>query len=190
MIIPTGYAQINLRYSGLDAPLGAENVFGVVVQDFESPAETGARVKLALISSGWKGLFSASLSQDFMLIKHGPNDTGPSALIVGVGVGTNGSQSEAPGVAALAHKNTGLGGRKGRGRLFIPGVPGSATVQTGQLTSGALTLYQGVLDDLIPDLATEGADMVLLHGDATTPTTVTSMTIDGTTATQRRRLRR
>lgn len=190
MIIPEDFGQANLIFGGLDAPFGAQVTLGFANVGFFNATVAAEAVTAALVTAGVKGLYSASLSWDLTLVKLGPNVDGQSAVVTGGGVGTNGSQSEAPGVAALMHKSTVLGGRKGRGRSYWPGVPGSATVQTGQLTSGAVSLYQGVFDDILTAMLAEDVPMTLLHSDATAPSAVIGLTIDPWTATQRRRLRR
>lgn len=122
------------------------------------------------------------------------DDTGPlsgeaSTLVVG----TNSGNPMTPNVAVLVRKSTALGGRRNRGRSFIPPTfPGeenvgpSGTIAAPQLSS-LNTWWQG----LYADLATAGLPAVILHSQVPfTPTPVTGVIVMGTVATQRRRLRR
>lgn len=102
--------------------------------------------------------------------------------------------------AVLVSKNTAFGGRKNRGRMFIPlmaessqvdNVGNIATTKVNFLQSG----FTAFLDKLSGPSVIGGiaAPMVILHNDtgASTPdpTPVTSLTVKSVIATQRRRLR-
>lgn len=95
--------------------------------------------------------------------------------------------------ALLVHKRTALGGREGRGRMYMP---------TGFLTEGDVDGLGNVATSVQNNANTRWATtlstisgldipMVLLHGDgAILPTLVSSIQADPVIATQRRRLRR
>jgi hypothetical protein len=103
--------------------------------------------------------------------------------------------------ATLVHKRTSLGGARGRGRLYVPGVPEGEVSPTGILvaawrtTLGAsFTSFLAAIEAAIPGPNT---GMVLLHQSVGTPppgfpppTIVTALTVDPRIATQRRRLRK
>lgn len=105
--------------------------------------------------------------------------------------------------AVLIKKNTGLGGRRNRGRMFVPGLAGEASVSNlGVVVESTRLIWQGVADAFLAALeATNGGivpsqPMQVLHtpdpitGVAPAPTPVSSLTVASTIATQRRRLRR
>lgn len=109
-------------------------------------------------------------------------------------VGTNSSDFLPQNCALLLQKRSEVGGRRNRGRMYIPGVPETACNEVGVLT----TTYTNAVKGLCDTFAAEYQDpaefntsaMVILHstGDPT-PTEVTLLTVDERIATQRRRLR-
>lgn len=109
-------------------------------------------------------------------------------------VGSLGVGAEPPAVSWLIRKNTGLAGRKFRGRMFAPqprsdDVDGGGNVLAAQITNWAAA---GAL--ILSDMADGGVfgwSMAarLLHSDATPPTAITSLTCDPIVGTQRRRQR-
>jgi hypothetical protein len=87
-----------------------------------------------------------------------------------------------------------MGGRAGRGRFYWPGIQESAVTAAGVIGGTTVAAWNSAFiqfeirlldDDLIP---------VLLHAEETTlitdPLVITSFSVDGKVATQRRRLRR
>lgn len=109
--------------------------------------------------------------------------------------GTRGaSQSPPNNVALLVRKTTNVGGRKHRGRFYMP----PATLAEGNvnsygvLTSGELTSQQTDWTDFYVALEGDASweHVVLLHSDATTPTPIQSFAVESRVATQRTRLRR
>jgi hypothetical protein len=107
----------------------------------------------------------------------------------------SGSQA-ASNVAVLVHKRTALGGRKGRGRLFIPWAVADSNVdEAGIIVPATVVTMQTAVTSFLNGIITEGMNMVLLHspdksGVTVPPTTVSSLVVDGMIATQRRRLGR
>jgi len=93
--------------------------------------------------------------------------------------------------AVLATKNTALGGRKNRGRAYLPPFwPTEGYVNgAGQVDSSFLELGQENYDRAMTSMETAGYVPVLHHSDGSDGTPITSLTIGGTIATQRRRLR-
>jgi hypothetical protein len=94
------------------------------------------------------------------------------------------------------HKRTALGGRKGRGRLFIPWAVADSNVdEAGIIVPATVVTMQTAVTSFLNGIITEGMNMVLLHspdksGVTVPPTTVSSLVVDGMIATQRRRLGR
>lgn len=93
--------------------------------------------------------------------------------------------------SVLVRKNTTLGGRKGRGRLFVPPwFPAEISVDAlGNIESTSLAGLQTSWTALIGSFATLDLVPFLFHSDATAPTQITSFTVQGLLATQRRRMR-
>lgn len=99
--------------------------------------------------------------------------------------------STSPNVAVLCKKTTALGGRRNRGRFYLPWIVASTTInETGVVASSEVTSLQTKATLFKTDMAGAGATspMVILHqSGSTTPALVTALTIDARVATQRRR---
>lgn len=109
--------------------------------------------------------------------------------------GSGGSANLPPNCALLVHKRTQRGGRRGRGRLFMPWMLNEADVtENGSIGSAAVTAIQTAFTNWYVDLSARGVPMYLLHQEGETapglPTAVTSLAIDPLVSTQRRRLHR
>lgn len=94
--------------------------------------------------------------------------------------------------SALISKVTGVGGRRNRGRMYVPGVPEASYENNGQLDVTAQVGWQSNLDavfDLAAALAPP-ATPVLFHETAPfTVTPITALLIVPLIASQRRRIR-
>lgn len=112
----------------------------------------------------------------------------------GAGVGTAGVAPLPQNTSALVRKSSGFAGRKNRGRMFIPGIREANVGDNGELSGAEITRLQTLVDSFMSTMLAQASilDLVILHsfGDATEPTVITAMTVDGIVATQRRRLRR
>jgi hypothetical protein len=192
-VIPVGFSQVNLRFRGLAQPLGAEVTFGVQNTADLSPLLVGTDVINALTSAGIMANFPSDNQLLEALIKNGPNETGPSTVIGVALPGTGTGATSAPNVTWLANKNTALGGRRGKGRMYWPGVPEGDVTSAGIITSANVTAFASDLTAFLTNLTTAGNKMYLLHGDSPAPlapTEVLSISLQSRVATQRRRNRR
>ena len=105
--------------------------------------------------------------------------------------GTNSGATQPPNCAAIIRKVTGSGGRKNRGRLFMPA---GFLVETQVDAAGFLD--EGVVDGFNTQFASWHAALLsadflpeLFHSDATDPTGITAFSAESLIGTQRRRLR-
>lgn len=105
--------------------------------------------------------------------------------------GTAGGNPLPSNCALLVKKNTGLGGRRNRGRFFVPlfGLTDANVDPLGNINTLTATqvIYSAWYDALqanstLPPVA-------LLHSDGGPATAITSFTVDGRIATQRTRMR-
>jgi len=144
------------------------------------------------------------------LCKQGPDDTGPSVLVSApTATGTEPDPSSPPGTAALVTKGTASGGRRGRGRMYLPGLADAVVEDGGTLQTAFLGNLQGGVQAWHDELDTAGIPLHLEHGPATewvlvngqprripvagsvpAPSPVLSVSVATQTATQRRRNRR
>lgn len=107
-------------------------------------------------------------------------------------VGTRTGSTAPTNVALLVSKLTASGGRKHRGRMYLPAayVSPSDYLPNGSVLSTRVTALQTIMTALLTNMNTALFQMRLFHADGSTaPTTVTSLRVESRLATQRRRLR-
>jgi hypothetical protein len=187
--IPSGFGQVNLRFRGAGYPTGAEVTFGIQVLTAGDPTDVGEAIR-TLWGTELQERTPVQVTLNTILVKFGPNDTGPFVEI-GVGQGGGGSAGNVnPNMAILITKVTALGGRANRGRWYYP-VAEDQVANAGILNPAEVTEMNTQVAAFLAGLTAGDTPMVVLHNDPlTAPTTVTGMLVQGTTATQRRRLRR
>jgi hypothetical protein len=191
--IPTGFLQANFLFGGPGYPLGAECTMG-----FDHTAFIGDPQDAAdFLWTTWIATIGTYQVQDCyltgVLVKYGPNLTGPSAIHSGTDAGTIADDPSPPAVSWLVRKITLMGGRAGRGRMYIPGLGEGATLDGGVIATANVNAMQTQLTAFMTAVNAGDLTPVLLHGAGspiTTPTPLTSLVADGRAATQRRRQRR
>jgi len=97
--------------------------------------------------------------------------------------------------AMLVRKRTDLAGRRGRGRLYLPGLEEGLVNELGVITGTAVDAFQAQFNEWHAALVALPLPPVVLHrsegaGVEPPPTPITSFSVDATIATQRQRLRR
>lgn len=190
MTIPAGFGQMSVVHVGGGIENEAIWTLGFDNNAGDTAAEIATFIQTSLASADYLDLLSSSVTVSAVRVKLGPDSTGPSAESPPVGDGTIGGNAAPPNLAVLVHKNTSLGGRHGRGRIFQPGLAEASLDANGLLTSA----YRGTCETFWGGF---GAGLILaslpphlLHADAVSPTAIDTMTVDIQLATQRRRLRR
>jgi len=190
-IIPTGYAQANLFFVGAGVPRNAQLAIGLQNTVPGTPLALAGVVADAFTAvDGPLTQMSETVTLEKIKVKLGPNATGAEATLA---VGTAGGQALEPlppNVSVLVNKLNATGGKKNAGKIFWVGVPEAATDGGGLLTPTWLGDLQDAMDIFLGALSGEDAPMVILHNDSTTPTEVTSLSVQQRLATQKRRLRR
>lgn len=192
MIIPLLNSQVNLLFAGPALPTGAQMTFGVDNSTGKLPATIASEIQTLWIATllaqqGSETTFTG------VLVKNGPNDTGPSGSSSTASSGGSGGAAVPPNTSVLIQKNTAQGGRQGRGRMFMPGAPETSIDRAGILDGAYRTACQTDADDFWDGLVALDLPMILLRSEdspADPPETVTSLTIAALAATQRRRMRR
>lgn len=190
MIIPPGFAQVNLKWTGTSVPLGAQSTFGVENASGLTADQIADAVGDSIAAGTLKASWVATCQINSILVKRGPNDTGSASELGYVIVGTMSGTGVQPQVSYLIQKITELGGRHGRGRLYWPGCSETFVNNSGVIDTGVQASFQGALSTWRVAMATANLPLVLLHSDATSPTPITNLNVQTTVATQRRRLRR
>lgn len=109
------------------------------------------------------------------------------------GPGTSSRESTAPALALMVTKNTALGGRKNRGRNYMPwALADSDVAENGAVNPTRLTSWQTALDTYLDNLEGGAGSLLdgayILHTDPlTAPTQVTGFSPNPAIRTQRRR---
>lgn len=193
MPIPVGFAQVNFFFTGSAVPTGAQCTLGLDLAGYSGTASQCAEdVGAALGVGGLDNETADNCNLTNILVKFGPDSTGPSGSFAFTGDGDQGIQG-GPAQAFLVQKNTAFGGRAGRGRLYWPGVPEAGINEAGTIAAGAIAALQTAFTNFKTELEATNLNPVLLHGEGspiTIPTPILSFTVSSTAATQRRRLRR
>lgn len=191
-VIPVDFCQANLVFTGVGVPNGAEVTMG-----FDHSANVGDPDAVAsAIGASWDDNIMVLLGDEVThvatRVKFGPNATGPDGVETVSVTGSGSTADVMPQIAALVQKRTALGGRAGRGRMYIPGITEVMIDPGGMLNPEIRDGIQAGLEEWLDELAVLSLFPVVLHGadsPLTDPTTVTSFQVDGMVATQRRRLR-
>lgn len=200
--IPEGFGQCSIRYnlSGDIEPM-------YVTFGFENgPLDTDPTLVANIIQGHWTDATSIGAAGT----RYTHWSIGPSLVTLGtatgpvtgpgnsVSAGTAGAGNTLPqNCAILTRKQTARGGRRGRGRCYIP----CATFQegdvdnTGTILPAVVTNLQGRINAFLSLMGVSGYDVQLLHGEGLggtpppPPDPVLSWIVQSRIATQRRRLR-
>lgn len=198
MFIPTGFANFVCTYNFEGDPEPMITGLGIDVSDWGGVDSDGVDALLAT----WFGDVLDGNEGDTVTV--GPatmqvgQDVGPPVTIQGADsfTGTESAFPLWPNTSTLIRKVTSLGGRHGRGRMFLPGQSiRSAISPAGLIDPGFLTDFNANLatffGHLVAGTGLPGASPpVLLHSEDTpSPTPITALVAQQKLATQRRRLR-
>jgi hypothetical protein len=197
MQIPAGSAQINMVFEadGDSEPM-------LCTMGYTSGLLGSEPVAIANhFFNSWVATFLQEQSVDITLVRcdvvRGPSPdplTFSSTEDPQPGFSTGGSAIV--NTAVLVQKRTNLGGRRNRGRMFIPcpDISGSVSV-AGVLPSGELGEWQDRADAFLAAINEAESpdpvgDLALLHATGSSAaTSITALTVAPKVATQRRRLR-
>lgn len=132
---------------------------------------------------------STSLIEVVTYLRAGPGDPFIGSW-TGSLVGGQPGPAAPPQVAVLLQKQSGLAGRRNRGRMYVPSVVSSNIDEDGTLDSGAQTAWNAAAGVFLAACLAQDIDLQIFHETgADTPTLVTALVAANTVATQRRRLR-
>lgn len=189
-MIPIGFGVLTVAHIG--AGISGEAIWSLGFDNnaSDTAAELANTFGAAIETLGYVDCLSSSVTVTEVRVKLGPDATGPSAVASVQIDGSVGGQAAPPQLATLVHKNTPLGGRKGRGRLFLPGLAEAALDQNGLITNAHKVAVETFLFDLLGGMTLGSTPPMLMHSDETAPTAISTVEVDTVLATQRRRLRR
>lgn len=194
MIVPEGYGQVRFRFavSGVADVMGFG--LGFLVDSLTNATEMCQIADDAFIDAflpsnaammaGW-----TYLGTEGFITRSGEPELGAQPEAIS---GTGGFDAPTINTAILVRKNTPLGGRKNRGRMFVPpfNVGQQQVDQSGTLEPTLVTNLQTAWSGFRSVVQTATIEPTLFHShpdDA--PTHITSFAVQGLAATQRRRMR-
>lgn len=204
LIVPPGFSDIaiELRASGDPDPwyvtfgVDSSDAAGdlVVIGDVCNSAWTAVMQQISPIVSFTGCKVTVGQDGPFPIRGFVPQAGGPTA-------GASNVDKLPSNCALLVRKTSAEGGRRGKGRFYVPGlVSDNQCDNLGVIAGASLTVWQELFSDFF-DFLTDttvgppaSLPMVVLHdslgvtppGD---PTPVTGLQVDGVIATQRRRMR-
>lgn len=121
-------------------------------------------------------------------------ETGPLlGEVISPVTGTRAKSSLPPNTSVLVRKSTDAGGRRNRGRIFMPSTYLDETLvpNTGIIPNTELLTLQSTINSWVIGADTAGYKPVIYHTEAPyTPTPVRDMSAVSLLATQRRRMRK
>lgn len=191
-VIPSGYAEISWHMNLTGGNQKAVTAIGVQLSAADplevlNGAETAFDDNFTpIICDQWEG--------EDIVLNIGPQNpgTGQQFNFGPWAGGGNATDCLPPNCATLIKKRSNLGGRKNRGRMFLPSPTEAGTDELGGLSGTQLDDVTNFAAAFLLELQeTNGVTrVVILHTDeADAPTTVESMVPDPKIATQRRRMR-
>lgn len=190
MIIPDGFAQITHVFSGAAAPTGAVVTYGIVNIDHSSASDL-AEAGHTLWAETILAVQNDDITLASTLCKNGPNSTGASAEFSDPQGGGNANAGAGPQVSYLVQKLTGHGGRKGQGRMFIPGATEADFDSSGVLDGTRFGVIQDAVGAFFDGWDGSPHGLALLHSlDGDDPYDITALALSSRVATQRQRMRR
>lgn len=194
VIVPVGYGVISILTRLVDVDRTFVTTFGYDGDASDDPVTDAAEVNTILKASG-RPLAPGNYSTGYVYLGVHAMRMTATGPIVGEApesiVGTSSLTSMPPNCALLLSKVTTRGGRKGKGRMYLPpfNISESNVERDGSILTGNLATVQAYWASAFTALAASDVKPALLHSDGSTPDLITSWSVKALIATQRRRLR-
>lgn len=198
IIIPPGYAQVTIPFRHVSVPREAVITFGIQLASGTPASPIIANVVQTAFTDAWSTFCDSQVTIGPTRLSAGTDGT-DNLAVVGTATFTGAVTSEraSANTALLIRKLTARGGRRGRGRVYLPWIlAASNVVETGIIPVAGVTAAQTAANNWLSNtnsLAQIEA-MVLLHASGNTspgtPDPITSLSVDPVLGSQRRRLGR
>lgn len=197
-VVPFGFCDVSMRFTLAGYPRSAFTTFGAAPDPTLTPDEISI-----LVDEVWKNpaagpnrLLDSDVIMDGVTVRLGTPTNEPIVGFHGSSTpGGSGIDSPSPNNAVLVHKRTNRGGRRGRGRMFLPWMVSEGSIlSTGTLSSAYVADMQTAMNFFLTQLAQVGLPMVLLHDPGKSPelepNVITTLQVDSVISTQRKRVLR
>lgn len=196
MPTPPGFADCSyeIKQLGLNRP--AYCTFGVDPVDTDPSLVATALLGAFNAAGSFKSILDSSATLTAVRVSLGTDGTADLVTVLPASAaGGTTAVTTPPNVAILVHKATARGGRRGRGRMYLPWCAQATQIdEAGQVNATLITTLNAAMLAWRVALNTANCPLVLLHGPGKTgvpaPDPVLTLTVDRLAATQRRRLGR
>lgn len=192
--IPEDYAQVThtVRHQTLSRSWAF--TYGINFSTYAEPPTTLAAILYSLYVGNLGTRTDNNLVFEQCIVRANVGTIDPLTIVyTDTDTGSLSFNGVSPNTAVLVSKVTGVGGRRNKGRMFLPGLLANSDVgETGLLGGAQLTAIQADVNDWFDVLETNATPMYILHNDppvGVTPTLVSALTVEPLAATQRRRMR-
>ena len=196
--IPVNYGEAAFIMSGANGTQPFVCTLGVDLGHYAGSESVAADNLFGWWAINLNGRMHESMALERVLIAVGqPDGTAPTvSSSLPAANGTRDSANVPINCAVIINKTTGLPGRKGRGRMFLPGMlsEGEAGL-SGELNGTTRTWFNGTFSDMYTALNEGTEEMspippVLLHSDPDVePTALLAFTCASVVGTMRKRIR-
>jgi hypothetical protein len=195
--LPTGFYTYSFKFGGTSAPSGAA-MTGCGIKTNASTELGIAQTLGTTFISRLSAFGPSTLTLQEVYVRLGADvGTGVSYTEPYAATGASSSAGASPGVAYLIRHQTGLGGRRGRGRWYLPGVIEPQVDQGGVVLPTFVASVNTALTGMLGDLSTAGIPLAVGHrypefftGPKLVPNVITTSFLDSKVASQRKRQRR
>lgn len=191
-VIPEGFGEATLNFTG--GPSDPINiVWGYEVATLTSEPNENAQncyEAFALGQNPWTKLSGPLTLQSCTVRETEGGVVRNGEYVAPVASGNPANPMLPTNNALLVRKVSSAGGRRGTGRMYVPGLNETAVDAQGIVESSYLIVLQAAFTGMLGDLSTNDVPMHILHDIAgPAPTLVQSLAVQARVATQRRRLR-
>jgi hypothetical protein len=199
-----GYAECSLPLRHSLVTRTAYLTWAVKPTSLTATAIAAAVESAVFVSSSLSSVIDSNVLIGPVTVKLGVDGAEDQVAVGGSSYnGTLAGGSPTPNVATLVIKHTSRGGRRGKGRLFIPWCVSTSNMdEAGHIDNASISFVNTRMATFLSTLTSNVVPMYLTHSQSTKPNgtephdsggppnLVTSLTCDATVATQRRRLGR
>lgn len=200
LVIPPGFGSAAFVLTGTPGTQPYVTTLGLDLSEYGGDFVLAANTAKAAYFAAFSAVTSSNLVLDRVTLTVGSDGPGGSVdSTSGPAAMTRTGSFPPTALSAIARKSTSVLGRRGRGRMFLPGVVNEDQVdQDGSITNAGRTAVQGALNTFFNELVTPtdpGAlplPPVLLHGPGLPvlpPTPIEGFTVSDTVGWVRGRIR-